>query len=430
MRRRTVDGSEWVRAVPRTWDDVGDLVTNQVPESRHLDFKRTVSSNSEIAKDVAAMSLDGGVLVYGVDEDQSQAASSLTPVALRTVVTKIEQIAASSVDPPLSPEVTPLPDPSNPDEGVVVVVVSPSPNAPHMTGGRYPARSGTVTRYLDEAEVARLYERRSGLRELAGQVENLVDSPQSPVPVGPGVGGVGRLRVVVRSSAVPYQHPDDPKFREPLRRARDRVISRHGGGLVAAGDQSEVLEGLGEWNPNGTVGWTTREPADGHALLEHNSRQSLTAVYTYAGLFGFELRWNLQITDPATRHPAGPTCAREFIPAVEMTALAAFTGEFFADVPAAGMLSFAVSVGDVEGALSFQSTRARPEVIHAGTPTATAAHSSTTVQALTARDEPTEVATALLGRWLVSLVSDPGSFVRGLWRPIGAEHSVELSQPS
>jgi hypothetical protein len=63
---------------PDIWTDLEGLLGES--ETPALDFKRTIGSNEELAKDIAAMTANGGLLVYGVDEDESTcAATDLLP---------------------------------------------------------------------------------------------------------------------------------------------------------------------------------------------------------------------------------------------------------------------------------------------------------------------------------------------------------------
>jgi hypothetical protein len=59
--------------VPRRWEAI-DALIGTAQESGTLDFKRglppaTQPANEEVAKDIAAMSVAGGVIVYGIAED-------------------------------------------------------------------------------------------------------------------------------------------------------------------------------------------------------------------------------------------------------------------------------------------------------------------------------------------------------------------------
>jgi len=55
---------------PKTWAEV-EALKGQAEETSRLDFKRDVTRNPETTKDIAAMTVDRGVLVYGVAEDEA-----------------------------------------------------------------------------------------------------------------------------------------------------------------------------------------------------------------------------------------------------------------------------------------------------------------------------------------------------------------------
>ena len=60
---------------PENINDLQALITNEVQESIHLDYKDSRALNKskrhEIAKDVSAFAnSDGGVIIYGITEDQ------------------------------------------------------------------------------------------------------------------------------------------------------------------------------------------------------------------------------------------------------------------------------------------------------------------------------------------------------------------------
>jgi predicted HTH transcriptional regulator len=140
-----------------------DVASGEVREHHHLEFKRdnygsADSSKKELAKDVAALAVDGGVLVIGVDEDSSSGrATQLTPVALAGQVERIQSICAGRIDPPLPIKVRDLPDPDIPETGLVVIEVPSSPTAPHQVDGRYVGRADRMVRVLADAEVVRLH---------------------------------------------------------------------------------------------------------------------------------------------------------------------------------------------------------------------------------------------------------------------------------
>jgi hypothetical protein len=134
-------------------------------ESHHSDLKRMPSSgkgsNRDIAKDLASLAVDGGALVYGVDE----ASLELTPFKLAGFRERIDQIARSLVDEPLHVRIEELPCVVDPATGYAIVVVPESSTAPHMVDGRYRGRGDTTNRILSDAEVLRLHARRRSTEE-------------------------------------------------------------------------------------------------------------------------------------------------------------------------------------------------------------------------------------------------------------------------
>lgn len=138
---------------PETWSDLQALI-GQAEESPSLEFKRAVTAdNREIAKDIAAMTVDGGVILYGVDEDENNGrASAITPVKLAQVREKLIQVAGSRISPSPDIRVETIVETPGDVEGVVLVFVPPSSLAPHQVDGRYPRRRDTTTESLASTE--------------------------------------------------------------------------------------------------------------------------------------------------------------------------------------------------------------------------------------------------------------------------------------
>src|SRR2546423_10905667 len=112
--------------IPGDWSDIGALIGVR-GESESLDLKRQLPTQGhDFPKDIAAMSKDGGVILYGVDEDkQRRVASAMKPVPIDGAEERIRQ-STKGVDPRVEFEVRVLrPSPAAVD-GVVVVVVPPS----------------------------------------------------------------------------------------------------------------------------------------------------------------------------------------------------------------------------------------------------------------------------------------------------------------
>jgi hypothetical protein len=147
---------------------VTDVTSGELRESHTVEFKRddyprTDSGRREVAKDLAALAVDGGTLIIGVEEDRATGqATALTPVAIQGLAERIDQITAYRIDPPLPVEVRDdLRDPDDPTRGLVIVDVPASPLAPHMVDGRYYIRDNRTVRVMSDAEVVRHHQLRA-----------------------------------------------------------------------------------------------------------------------------------------------------------------------------------------------------------------------------------------------------------------------------
>jgi hypothetical protein len=106
----------------------------------------------------------GGVLLYGVGEDQDRRLTILNPNPLGGQLERIEQIVRTSIDEVPNFNVISISTKSDPTLGYIAVVVPPSDRAPHMVivkgDRRYYGRGETGNYTLSQIEIARLYERR------------------------------------------------------------------------------------------------------------------------------------------------------------------------------------------------------------------------------------------------------------------------------
>jgi hypothetical protein len=182
--------------IPKTIEALEKAVADgHVEESATLDFKRQLPSTStELAKDIAAMANDGGVLIFGVGEDKAKRPTELCPLSLSGVPERISSIAGSGISPHLHIEISTLSRPGE-DLGYVVVEVPRSPMAPHMVVVRqencFFGRCAGGNRKLEEAEISRLYERR---RQWETDRDYLLDEAIENAPCGP-VPGLGFLHI-------------------------------------------------------------------------------------------------------------------------------------------------------------------------------------------------------------------------------------------
>lgn len=174
--------------IPKTEDELTTAVrAGAIEEGVTFDAKQELPSrNPELAKDVAAMATDGGVLLYGLGEDEQGRPTVLSPIPLQGVPERISQIVQTSIAEPPRISIHSIPTSADPSLGYIVVVVPPSERAPHMVivkgDHRYYGRNASGNYILSEGEVARLYERRqrTEVDREAMLAQELARAPFSP----------------------------------------------------------------------------------------------------------------------------------------------------------------------------------------------------------------------------------------------------------
>ena len=163
--------------IPSSAEDLLARVgAGDLEESASFDGKRELgASNSAIAVDICAMTAAGGVLIYGIAEnDDGTRLTEPWPLELSGARERLSQIAATSIAEPPLLQISALEAPNKPGQGFIVVTVPPSPRAPHQVivrgkhQGRFYGRDATGNRILTESEVANLYARRDRLAVEAG----------------------------------------------------------------------------------------------------------------------------------------------------------------------------------------------------------------------------------------------------------------------
>jgi len=162
-----------------TWGEVESLVANRIPESPSLEYKSALelgvrSEKVEALKDLTGIGNGGGgTLIYGVEED---AANDGIPIGLerltdRGLVGILEDIARSSVSPPLLMELRIL---EGPGGFLLVVEIMRSPLAPYMVEAygerRYYIRIGTRTAPMTEQQIRDAYMLAARARERRGDL--------------------------------------------------------------------------------------------------------------------------------------------------------------------------------------------------------------------------------------------------------------------
>ncbi len=254
------------------------LAQGLLDEGHSLELKRELppgtAANKELAKDLCQFTIDGGVLVIGVDEGDETTPPSLTPVDLAGLPERTEQVAANRIDEPLHVRVETIPAAGQPGKGYALVIVPPTPSKIHQVDGRYWGR-GERTRYaLSDAEVQRYHQLAlQGQRDAADLLDAEVRRDPAAAagltahahlfviaqPVGARtdllervIGGAGPkgwhdfLHGQVRSGSAGRQlsdpwWPDVAAIGDPTRRARGWALRSEG---MTAGRRVQVPSGI------------------------------------------------------------------------------------------------------------------------------------------------------------------------------------------
>ncbi|MFF9344911.1 helix-turn-helix domain-containing protein [Streptomyces sp. NPDC014773] len=150
--------------MPKTEADLRAAVDGGLfEESHHLDLKKAPNSkgdNKELARDLASFAVDGGSLIIGVQENKDSRTFELAPQPLNGLPEKIEQVARTIPDPPLTVITEEVSAAADDGTGYLIVHIPASPVAPHMVDNRYFGRGDKTKYQMGDAEVLALHARR------------------------------------------------------------------------------------------------------------------------------------------------------------------------------------------------------------------------------------------------------------------------------
>ncbi len=133
-----------------------DVAGGWVQESLHLDLKRDVylrtdQRRKKAAQDMAAMSVYGGSILLGVEENgDTGLAERVTPVPLARLPEWISQIPTVRIGPALHVQTRVLGDPNDTSQGVIVIDVPVSPVACRCRK-LHPCSSDSVLVFVEDA---------------------------------------------------------------------------------------------------------------------------------------------------------------------------------------------------------------------------------------------------------------------------------------
>ncbi len=165
---------------------IQSLIDNKIKESITLDYKRELTDNNEIAKDISAFAnTSGGRIIYGIDEIH-YIPSSINWIDNKGIKERIESVILTNIQPEIKGfDIYSFENPKNPSEAIFIVDIPESPDAPHMANNRYYIRRNFKSEPMEDLEVKNAIFRK-GLRkaleievnqniELSEKTYNLID---------------------------------------------------------------------------------------------------------------------------------------------------------------------------------------------------------------------------------------------------------------
>ncbi|WP_432030045.1 AlbA family DNA-binding domain-containing protein [Streptomyces sp. 1222.5] len=134
----TSDNPRWT---PKTETDLQAAIDGGLfEESHHLDLKKAPNGkgdNRELARDLSSFAVDGGTLIIGVQENKESRTFELAPQPLNGLAEKVESVARTIPDPPLTVLTQEIRSAAGVGTGYLLVHIPASPVAPHMVDNRY-----------------------------------------------------------------------------------------------------------------------------------------------------------------------------------------------------------------------------------------------------------------------------------------------------
>lgn len=172
--------------MPTTWQHIVDAAEAGIlDETQWVELKAAIppkspAANLELARDLAALAVEGGLLIVGI-KDSDGKAGEVCGTELAGLGDRIDQVSRDRIHPPLVVRPIEITDPDQAGSGCVLVLVDASSEAPHMVDGRYWGRGATGKRPLTDSDVRKILDLNARNRlSAADQVTNFVeDNPLS-----------------------------------------------------------------------------------------------------------------------------------------------------------------------------------------------------------------------------------------------------------
>jgi hypothetical protein len=181
-------GPDKGRWTPTKWSDLIDAAAGGlIDESHWVDLKKEVpvgkaTINTDLAKDLASFSVDGGLVIVGVEDHHSHA-GSVRGVELAGLADRVDQIARDRIHPSLVVRSHEVHDPDRPGWGCLLVHVPPSAQAPHMVDYVYYGRGDKANIRLADEQVRLILDQRSrGRVDIVANLRRVAED--DPIPEG------------------------------------------------------------------------------------------------------------------------------------------------------------------------------------------------------------------------------------------------------
>lgn len=180
------------RVAISSWSDlVAAAGAGVFHENQWVELKKDVPAgtpaNVELARDLASLSVDGGVLIIGVHDKTHEVVGT----SFAGLEDRITQVAASRISPALQVVIAPpFHWPDDPAKAALVVTVPPSQTAPHMADGNYWHRNAQGKQIMGDSHVRLLLrDREQRIGDFGQRLRALSDVEFDSWPIGERVNG-------------------------------------------------------------------------------------------------------------------------------------------------------------------------------------------------------------------------------------------------